>query len=201
MTQWAVPLLCIFLKFVYRSVRAVCPTFFSQWHQQVGHSVALGLGALTVTWRCRSLPPSAWISSAGGRSDPWWPAEDGLEVLKQCHEQVVCWMPNTYFNVPPGKQAHSKKRARKQRERDLQEDRHWWESDTWKAHTHFCNRGEWRTAEDCRPLRSDLGILGSGQRSGYSPGQVALRGLPASDRHPWGRCCSTPRSPFRHWFS
>lgn len=149
------------------------------WERCVLHSSASDTGKQTIWWHLvweLSLSPDAAIVSfclPGSHmlGDGLTPTGSRRWVgsVEQCHEQVVCWMPNMYFNGPPGKQAHSKKRARKQREREI------CKSLTPGRLIHIsATRGEWQTAEDCRSLRSDLGILRSGQRSGYSLGQVWL---------------------------
>ena len=96
------------------------------------------------------VPPSLWraltclltlplfLSLLVENFGPRWPTEDGPEVLRKCHGQAVCCMPNTYAS----REASTLKTPRKQE--GLRENRGWWESGTLVSlHTHFCCLGEW----------------------------------------------------------
>lgn len=74
----------------------------------------------------------SWFHVLVENFGPRWPTEDGPEVLKKCHGQAVCCMPNTYAS---GKQSTLKPR----KQEDLRENRGWWKSGTLVSlHTHFC---------------------------------------------------------------
>lgn len=113
-------------------------------------------------------------------------------------------MPNMYFNVPWGKQAHFTHQI-KETERDLKENRDQWQSGTdERLHTHFCSSGMADNYETAgRNLgQSHLQPQGSSEKETemkiFAGTRVTMQVLPGWGRHFSGRHCSAffPLAPF-----